>query len=92
MTPGALDEVAFDLWSKEPDPTEFLWFETVLPIAERDPLAVEVPLLCYGGTYCSCSAPRTTMGCGGCCADLGGCMAEYERSETAPHLWNGDSA
>jgi len=65
------------------------WDEPALPIAEREgPLDVCQRACVYG----TCRAPRTTMGCGGCCECLGGCQAEYERQQTAPHIWTGDSA
>lgn len=65
--------------------------EPLLPLAERE-TSIDVGLVCYGGTVCSCAAPRSMEGCGGCCADLGGCQVEEERRWTAPHVWQGDSA
>lgn len=43
---------------------------------------------CFAGGVCS--APRTTMGCGGCCHCMAACLVAYERRETAPHVWEGD--
>lgn len=39
-----------------------------------------------------CRAPGSSMGCGGCCACLRGCQAEWERRELAPYVWDGDQA
>lgn len=39
-----------------------------------------------------CSWPGTHMGCGGCCACLRGCQAEWERGHLAPYVWEGDQA
>lgn len=68
------------------------WAEPHISIAER-----EFPLLppsgCPGRCLVGiCSAPRTTMGCGGCCDCMGGCVMLHEQAETAPHVWTGDSA
>lgn len=66
------------------------WAEPSLPIAEREqPLTGGCAEGCMYGT---CSAPGSTLGCGGCCYCLNGCQDAYERAETAPHVWTGDPA
>lgn len=35
--------------------------------------------------YGECGAPRTMLGCGGCCGCLGGCQVEYEAADRADY-------
>lgn len=68
-------------------------YDRLVSLTEIKPLDEQelVDICATGCEFAStCSAPRSTMGCGGCCDCLGACQFTYELTEIAPILWEGD--
>lgn len=82
---------SFDAWLGSPYDVQRYRFPEAPVMSLNAPLDTEpCKAECVYGTC------RKTMsdpyGCGGCCACLGGCHAEYEKTYAAPYLWEGDDS